>query len=275
VRILRLLGVVALAAALGGCIASTTLVNVKPDGSGTIEQTITMNPMAAAQLQAMAAGFGQRGQKDAQPGGSLFTEADMRAAAGKLGEGVTFVSSEPIRTQQAEGIKAIYAFTDITKVRLDEKPAPPGGGAKGMPAIGGSAPEVLFFKFAKTPAGTLLLTAVFPETKIDPSRARAGANAVDAQSAQAMAMIRPLLNGLRLSLAVQPAGRIVRTSSPYVEGQKVTLLDIDFAQLLSDEALLQRLQGVGSLEEAKALLKGRPGVKINLDREVTIEFAGK
>lgn len=265
---------ITLALALAGCINSTTVINLKTDGSGTIEQTMTMSAQAAAQLQQMASSFGQEGAGK----GGVFNEQDLRAAAPKMGEGVTFVSATPIHTAEAEGTRAVYAFTDITKLRMDQKPVIPGGvgAAGGVP--GGSSPENILFRFAKTPAGTSKVTVVFPEAKIDQARKAPPAQpakAADPMQAAALGMVKQMFNGLKISILMQPVGRIVKTNSPYVQGQQVTLLEMDFGQLLADEGMLQKLQGAASLEEAKTLLRGVKGVKLNPDREVAVEFAGR
>ena len=70
-------------------------------------------------------------------------------------------------------------------------------------------------------------------------------------------------------------GRLVRTSSPYVTGQCVTLADVNIDILLNDDILLQRLQAARTPEETTALLKSVPGLKVNLDPELTIEFEGQ
>src|SRR5262245_56284980 len=103
-----------------GCLTSVTTIKVKPDGSGTIEQSIAMKAEAAAQLTAMAATFGDTAEKGkaAEPL-ELFSDKDMREAATKFGEGVTFVSSQPIKTNDMVGRVATYAFADITKVRVN------------------------------------------------------------------------------------------------------------------------------------------------------------
>lgn len=278
-RQLRFVTAMGLALCLAGCINSTTVINVKADGSGTIEQTMTMDPQVATQLQQMASGFGQGGGEKKGP---PFKEEDLRAAAPKMGEGVTFVSATPIHTPQAEGTRAVYAFRDITKLRMNQKPSTPAvaqaGNMGGVP--GGSAPEDMLFRFAKTPAGTSKVSVVFPEARIDQARKAApatqpAAKASDPMQAAALAMVKQMLNGLKISIVLQPAGRIVKTNSPYVEGQKVTLLEMDFSQLLGDEAMLQKVQAAGSLEDTKALLRGLKGAKINTDREVSVEFAGR
>ena len=75
-----------------------------------------------------------------------------------------------------------------------------------------------------------------------------------------------------MSIGVEPAGQLVRTNSPYADGGHVTLLDVNLDQVLTNEALLTRLQTSRTPEEIKAALTDVPGLKIALDREVTIEF---
>ena len=168
---------------------------------------------------------------------------------------------------------------DSSKLRLEQKPATPGGvgGLAGGPS--GSATENIVFRFARMPGGTSKVTVVFPEGKIEKGKkAPAAKNAAkeDAQmQAAALGMMKQFFNGLKISIVMQPAGRILKTNSPYVQGQQGTLLGMDFGQLLADETMLSKLQGATTIEEAKTLMKSVKGAKVNLDREVTVEFAGR
>jgi hypothetical protein len=81
-----------------------------------------------------------------------------------------------------------------------------------------------------------------------------------------------MLDGLRIEIALEVAGAIVKTNSPYVQGSKVTLLEMDFAELITNDAVLGKLANPESIEDAKQMLKGVKGVKVNLDREVMVEF---
>ena len=76
-------------------------------------------------------------------------------------------------------------------------------------------------------------------------------------------------------MAVEVQGTLVNTNSVHREGEKVTLLEMDFSELLSNETLMQQAAAIKgqNLEEAKELLKGLKGFKINLDPEVMIEFS--
>src|SRR2546428_2926743 len=78
---------------------------------------------------------------------------------------------------------------------------------------------------------------------------------------------------LSLHDALPISGSIVRASTPYVDGQRVTLLEVDLDQLLKDpDALLARVQAAKTPDQIKAALKDVPGLKMALEREITIAF---
>jgi hypothetical protein len=273
------LSLVAFVSALAtGCITASTSIKIKPDGSGTIEQSVAMKAEAAEQFAAMAAGFGgaagkEGGAKAAPP--ELFTEKQMQEAASKYGEGVTFVSSKPIKTKDFVGRTATYAFTDITKVHINQKPPAP---KDGMAPSSKSADDVAF-KFAKQPGGSSVLTVVFPEPDLskkkpaDAAAKKEGAAKDQKMDPKQLEMAKTMLDGLHISIDLDVApGHIVKTNSPYVEGSKVTLLEMDFSQLISNDKLLSEVAEPSSIEEAKKLLQGVKGFKVNLDREVSVEF---
>jgi hypothetical protein len=266
---IRLAVIAAVALCASGCLTAVTSIKVGPNGSGTIEQTLSMSAAAAAQMASLAKGFGgEDGKASAEP--EFFSEAEMKAAATKFGSGVTFVSSKPIKTADRVGRVATFQFADITKLRIDQKPQT---GELSAPAE--STAEDMLFRFAKQPAGTSTLTVVFPEAKLEEATKDAAAKQGDAapkvDPAQ-LAMIKKLFDGLRVEIAVDVLGTIVKTNSPYVQGSRVTLLEMNFTELLNNDALLARVSQPKSIEEAKRLLKDVKGFKVNLDREVTIEF---
>jgi hypothetical protein len=52
----------------------------------------------------------------------------------------------------------------------------------------------------------------------------------------------------------------------------VTLLDLTLDEILKDETFLPRIQAAKTEDDLKAILREAPGLKINLDREIAIEF---
>ena len=73
----RVLAAFGLAFVLSGCINSGTLIEVKPDGSGTIEQTMLMN---IAALKSMMAGLDAQGKVKTWPVQRGRVQAHGRAA---------------------------------------------------------------------------------------------------------------------------------------------------------------------------------------------------
>jgi len=269
---IRLVALVAAAALTSGCITALTNIKVRPDGSGTIDQTLSMTAEAAKQVAELASGFGDPSAKKKEADGlpEFFSEQSMKEAASKLGEGVVFVSSKPIATPGRVGRVATYQFADITKVRIDQKPQ-----TGDVPGAGDSeGKEDVLFRFTRQPAGTSQLTVLFPEPDFGKKKAGEAEDEDEKKTPdpQQLEMMKKIFEGLRVSIDVTVLGNIVKTNSPYVQGSTVTLLEMDFSQVLANDALMSRLNQPKSLEEAKAMLKDVKGFKINLDREVAIEF---
>ena len=93
-----------------------------------------------------------------------------------------------------------------------------------------------------------------------------------ATAPQQLAMIKTLPAGAHVTLGVEPAGQLVRTSSAYADGPRVTLLEVDLDQVLNDPTLIARVQAAKTPEEMKTALKDVPGLKMTLEPEITIEF---
>jgi len=79
---------------------------------------------------------------------------------------------------------------------------------------------------------------------------------------------------MRLSLVVEVEGTIGETNAEYHEGSRVTLMDMDFNKVLADPAKFKAMAKANpqSLQEAKELIKGLDGVKIETAPEVKIKF---
>ena len=96
-----------------------------------------------------------------------------------------------------------------------------------------------------------------------------GSDADKAQMAQAMAMMKMMMRGLFVDVGLNVNGRILKSNAPYVEGSRVTLLQIDFDKLLADESALLKLQGAKDIKS----LANVPGLKVVAEPTVTIEFS--
>jgi hypothetical protein len=261
-RFLRLAAVVALAASGAACFQMTTTVKVNGDGSGTIDHTLLVTKAALAQLRNFGALGGGRGRGQQI---DLTSEDQARAMADSLGPGVAYVSSEPIDTPLGEGRHALYAFRDVSQVRISQQPR-----TDGLPMRVDAGSGDITCALTHEPGGNAVLHINLPEINL-PTNFGGGA-AGSSGLTQQLALVRSMLAGARISIGVEPAGPLVKSSSPYVDGSHVTLLEVNLDQVLGNEALLTRLQAAKTPDEVKAALTDVPGLKIALDREVTIEF---
>ena len=276
IRALAILPLLALPTA--GCIQFDTLVKVKGDGSGTIVQTMTMSAETMEMMKSMK-GDGAKVEAGGKPMALEAKDIEQaKSEAAKMGEGVTFVKAEPIDTKEAKGMRAVYAFKDVTKLKISQKPSSPGS----APAPGGKdVDDTMKFGFVKAANGNSVLTVSMPDLKAAADK-KAATSKTPAKSPEAppeaMAMMKQMFKGLRIAIAVEPEGKVVQTNSPFVEGSRVTLMEMNFDSLLADEAKMKQFSAAmdgGSIADAKRLMKGLSGVKINLDPEVRIEFAGR
>jgi len=261
-RSLRAVLLVVAALSCGGCFQMTTVMKLNGDGAGTIEHRMLFTTQALVQLRQFAA-LGGGGQIDPT------SERQARDMAAALGPGVTYVSSTPVKTPVGEGRDAVYAFTDVNQLRIAAQPAAPGGMSIRTAGIDTDA-ATLTFSFQRDAAGNAALHINAPEPAI------VEALNANGNAQQQLPMIKSMLAGAHVLLAVEPAGTIVRTTSPYVEDGRVTLLEVDLDQLLQDsDALVAKLQAAKTNDEAKAVLKDAPGLKMSLERDLLIEFTPK
>jgi hypothetical protein len=218
-----------------------------------------MSAQALGMLQGLA-GANQKAEKPPQ----LFGEEQARQAAATMG--VTFVSGEAIKTGDLEGYRARYAFDDISKVtvKMDQ----------GTDNLAGSDTRKPPFGFAfKRGTAASVLTIQMPDQTPGAAGALpmpgAGSDADKAQAAQALAMMKMMMRGLFVDVALTVDGRIIKSNAPYVEGSRVTLLQIDFDKLLGDDGALLKLQSARDVKSLAAV----PGLKVVSEPTVTVEFS--
>ncbi len=264
-RSIRVLVGVALAVVITGCINSTTVIKVKPDGSGTVEQTTLVN--LAALKGMLPAGASQTS------GPGVVSEAELKRTAEKMGRGVRLVSSTPVKENGFEGVKAIFAFDDINQVQINQDPALGGGTS---PDSKPSAPDDDPVRFKLTrQGGTSLLTITIQDKPGGGKDATPQNDVPDMTDPMMMGMLKTMFQGFKINIALDVVGSIVKTNADYVDGSRLTLLEMDMAALLEDEAKFKALQGKlgpdASLSSVKPYLKDIKGIKVD-GPVITVEF---
>lgn len=245
-----------------GCFQGQRTIRVKADGSGTITDTLVLGEQMKAM---MAMADAQPKDKEAQ----AKEKAKNEAAAQAMGAGVTFVSEE----KTATGIKSVFAFKDISTVKVGVSPGPDSGDSGGE-----KKEQPLTFKLARQGSKSVL-------TVVQPQPVKAEAAASDVPAGQGMqdmgmamwSMMKPMMKGLVIKTVLEVDGALVKTNSPYAAGSAVTLLELDFDKITADDANFKKFTKAGedpSTLDPK-LLQGVKGIKVSPATEITVEFTGK
>jgi hypothetical protein len=261
----RLAAIAAVAIAAAGCFQSTTLIRVNADGSGTIEQTTIVTTAALRQLRQFAAATDDKGKST-----DFFSATHAQRIAEAFGSGVTVASSTRIKTAEGEGSKTVFAFSDINELQLKRE-------GTDTEALGMAEVPQVRFALTNEPNGHSLLRITIPPARMPPSRAAtapagSGGRPQSRIPPEQLAMVKQIFGGMRVAIAIEPGGHLVKTNCPFVDGSQVTLVDVAFDQLLANDAAFSRLQTARSIEDVRAAMTEVPGLKVNLDPEITIEF---
>lgn len=289
-KTLRLFLVPVVAAfALSGCLQNETTVRVKPDGSGTIVEETFLS----AQMMAMLGGLGGLGGDQDKPAkdplDEMFGQDKAKAKAAKLGDGVTLDKIEKIEKDGKKGARTTYKFADISKLKLRTDDAtsgmnegmggtPPDAAAtEGTPApeTGKKKGDPIRFQMAN---GKLTITMPRPDiTKQDASKdlpADETPKVNDADNAQGELMMKTLLADMKIAIRVVAESGIASTDASHVEGNTVTLMEMNFGDLVSSPAAMKTLEKLKgkSPDDVAAALKGIKGVKMETKEKISIQL---
>lgn len=251
---------------LAGCLQMETKVKINKNGSGTIEQQMIVRSDMLQMFQGMQGG----GQKD----GGLIDEKQLKSDAGKMGAGVRFVSVTPLKTDAGEGYKAVYAFDDVTKLKVNSMPGGPF--AQGGMGAGTKKDEddAVSFQFKKGSPSTLTILMKQDAGKKEGKKDREDKEEKGGQPEMDPSMLEQFYKGMKISMVVEMQGTITDTNAEFRSGNTVTLIGLDFDSLLGNkEAMNTLMQGkVDSVEDMKAFTKKYPGIKIETKDKVQVSF---
>lgn len=270
--------VLACALTVTGCLNSSTLIRVKTDGSGTIEQTLMFS---AEGIEQAFAGMGLKstGESKTTRTSNPISEVDLKKDIGRFGEGVSLMSMTPVKAGGGfEGVTVKLAFDDISSLRTDDF-LTPGPAASEKKKGGGGAMDRVGFTMARGPDGTAILTATFDETPASSSglknTPKASKDGPDMDDPEVRQMLKTMFKGFRIGMDLEVVGEIVRTNADYVDGKRITLAEVNVEQLLKESKQLESLEKVlspdASIAKVRPYLKDMKGLKIN-HSVVTVEF---
>ncbi len=256
------------ACALQGCFSSTVLVQVRTNGTGTATLTSQVHRKAREQFVRLLTD-----EPDNTPVDQYVPALTNRELEDLFGTKVRLVSSDLQITADEITRTTIVAFDDITAISL---PFPPVAGdmVGSSHSFAGVPPDKALISFALRPHenGDRLLIVKMPESPMSP--AEPDLHSPSPEDVELDRKIKQGLRGSTLRLLVELDVPVLRTNAPARDGDRVTILDFDFARMMnSDQAdKLEAGPSPLSIQELLWTLSDVPGAIVPTEREVFLEF---
>jgi hypothetical protein len=255
-----------------GCIQVNTKINLNKDGSGTIEETFLMKSSFIKMMKDFVMAFDSTKTDEFK----MFKVDELKNKASNYGKGVTYKSGEEIATDGYEGYKVTYAFNDINKLKINLNPEDKVPFSKEVENVEDTSGETLKFNFIKGNPSTLQID--FPDQKKqneEMSKMEDSSAVEDSifNSDQFQKLV-DMFDGMKLSLTIDCGNKIKETDASYVDGSNVTLMAIDFSELIKNKEIIKNLSKTKpeSLEKFKEVIGDIPGIKVETKEKINIKF---
>lgn len=254
---------------LVGCLQVETTINVKKDGSGTINEKVLMSKTFVNMIKEFAQAFQDSASAEEF---SLFKEDEIKADAKDYGEEVKYVSHELISDDNWEGFEVVYSFNDIAKIKIQPDP-----GSKvemgDEEAEATADEEYYFFKFKKGDVSELIIDR--PDIKFDSDSNEVSETDTSEQSDEEMEEeFLKMMEGMKINIALQVEGEIISTNASYVDDSEITLMQMDFGEMMKDKESFKEFKDKEpkNIEEMKEFLEKFPGMKIEVEKPISVKF---
>jgi hypothetical protein len=255
---------------LAGCLQVETIINVQKDGSGTINQKVVMSKTFVNIMKEFAQAFQDSTSTEEF---SLFKEDEIKADAKDYGEDVKYVSHEFISDDQWEGFQAVYSFNDITKIKIQPDP----GSKVELDEEEGETTadeEYYFFKFKKGDVSELIIDRPPIELNSEPEENKDTVEASEQNDEEMGEEFLKMMEGMKINIAIQVDGQITSTNASYVDGSKITLMQMDLGEMMKDKENFKEFKNKEpkNIEEMKEFLEKFPGIKIEVEKPISVKF---
>jgi len=253
---------------MGSCIESTTLVRVQKDGSGEVEDTLLMRTDVIQMLMSVSQEMGEESGDF-----KLVTREELEQRAREMGAGVTLTSVENIVTETHTGYRALFTFQDINTLQVNENPDEnvPDSGSPGEEAPNR---EIITFQFEKAKGKNPASLIINLPREEEGTEGEEPEEMPEGQSEDMINMFREIFKDMKINIALEIDGRITATNATHQQGSKVILMELDFGRIIQNEEVFRELalSNTNSLEETKELLKDVPGIKVEMQDRIEVQF---
>lgn len=264
-----LISLIVLSFFLVGCLQIDTSVYVNKDGSGVINEKVLISKTFVNMIKEFAQSFQDSSNTEEF---SLFSDEEIIRDAKSYGESVKYVTHEFVSDDNWEGYTAVYSFDDVTKIKLSPDPD-----SKVNVATEATEEPVqqdyYFFKFVKGDEPELIID--HPEIDISTAGEDSNQTQESAENNEESGDdFLTMMEDIRINISVEVEGNIVSTNAQYVEGSKITLLQMDFSEMIKNKEDFKKFRNKEpkNIEEMKEFLDKLPGMKLEIQKPVTVKF---
>ena len=252
-----------------GCLQVETTLKVNKDGSGNIDEKVLFSKTFVNMLKDFAEAFRDSTSPEEF---SMFSEEEIIADAKDYGENVVYVSYKKIDNENWEGYQATYSFDDITKIKIS--PSPDSKVDMGDEAADNEQEEeYYFFKFVKGNTPQLIIDRPVIELNGETHENNDSEDSVQSDEEAGEEFVK-MMEDMKIDIAVEVEGEIINTNATYVQGSRVTLFQMDFSEMMKDKESFKEFKNKEpkNIEEMKEFLEKFPGMKIEVEKPISVKF---
>ena len=254
--------------ATAGCMDSSLVLHISPDGHGRAVMTTRVYEAGLRAFDALVPGpFTPTAIEQEVP------PPDENGLTRKFGTRVRLVSSKFEKTSDGASRTTVVEFPDITELRVPFPPVFGMGATSHIDVPGLDAEPIISFAMKPHENGDRLLLVRFPDGRVQ-ADAEPQMTVLKTDSPEERAL-KAATKKMALRLAVEMEEvTLLRTNAPASSGNRATILDLDLERIISglDEEKMRRAMLPGSLQEVLWQLGDMPGAVVPKEREVFLEF---
>ena len=261
-----------LALAVQGCIASTLVLHVMPDGRGQAAITTRM-------YQAGFDAFEDLHPDPAKPPPKLderLPPLDEAMLVDAFGARVRIASTDLKKTADGGVRTTTVNFDDVTKLHLVFPPLFVGDLGFHATWFGAREPMLITFEFKPHENGDRLLIVKMPDSRFEsnPNPPAPQPPSPSTTPSPEEQQFRLALKHAALRFFVELDQPILRTNAPAQQGSRATILDLDIDKLINglEESKVNQVLSPGSMQEMLWALGDLPGAVVPPEHEVFLEF---
>jgi hypothetical protein len=252
-----------------GCLQVETTLKVNKDGSGNIDEKVLFSKTFVNMLKDFTQAFQDSASTEEF---SMFSEEEIIADAKDYGENVVYVSYKKIDNENWEGYQAIFSFDDVTKIKISPDPdSKIDMGDEASENV--QEEEYYFFKFVKGNTPQLIIDRPTIELNDETDENNDSDESEQIEDEAGEEFVK-MMEGMKIDIAIEVEGEIINTNATYVQGSRVTLFQMDFSEMMKNKEGFEEFKKnePKNIDEMKKYLEKLPGIKLEVEKPVTINF---